>query len=1178
MKCRTDIQEPMKNRLSQLKWIMHIACVAIVLSYASLLKAQISINEIMPANSSMYMDSTWNYSGWAEFYNQGDAPVNLCGYYLSDTPSNPEKYRIPNEYIIPSKGYAVYWFGHHDLSAKQANFKLDCEGATLYLYSPSGELVESLLYPEQVQNTSYARIAEGGNTWGYCLTPTPGSSNAGSLFAYERCPEPQFSLKGGVYRTGYEVSVTCPEGMRIHYTTDCSEPSAVSPLWISGDSKAFSATTILRARVLAEGYLPGTIITHSYILSNRELLLPVSSIVTDPKNLWDDMIGIYCQGKNGKQAYAANANWNQDWQRPANFEYLSGTEQLFSQQCDIAIGGGFHRTINPLKSLKLNAEKKYDGKNKFNYPFFDHKPGLKFKSLLLRNAGNDFRGAMMADAMQHVLVQGMLDVEYQPYQPTIHYINGQYYGIINLRERNNQQYVYSNFGYDNDSIDLIEHGFEGYEVINGSVDALDRLVSLSEKAVDPVVYNQVKDLMDMDEFIAYLVTQIYCANWDWPRNNTKIFRHQNNGKFRWILFDLDGGFYDPSFSFFTDKDYGMANSIVMKAHTSQLFRNLLKSEEFKYRFLDYFTLCIGSVFETERVISVIDSLAANISKEIPYHMSRWGVTNQFSTEINRLKKFAKERPVQMLQILGGFLSLGNPVGLSVGSNIPHATLCMNGIAIPTGSSNFYTFKDRELTFKAENRQGYRFEGWRVARQNEAVISPYGSEWKYYDKGGLDGIKWQPLPYKASVWGIGNAPFGFGLPGVVTTLTTPNTQATTYPAYYFRHLFSIGSLNIEDIYTLHLMVDDGAVVYINGNEIGRYLIGTSTIYFGTTSKPSYNSPDYVEFSIPASYLVEGENVLSVEVHQESLKSTDLYLDAQITRRIEPSSEFYPESEIILTAEKSLTVTAEYRQLETTMLSGIPPVRINEVSASNTIHVNEYFKTEDWIELYNPADTAVSIAGMYISNVPENPLLYRIPESSQAMTVIPPHGYRILWADKQQNDTQLHLPFKLAAEGGLLQLTGVEEDSHGEEAIAWKEQLMYVLHSSEHTFGRYPDGGDSLYIMNRNTFSASNFFSIYSMSVPNPYTDVEQIRAELKSADPEISMYYYVSSGELALEMEEEASYAMEIVISTLSGQIAERHTLQAGQKAYSLLLHLPSGYYLATLYSPEKTPTTVRFVR
>ena len=163
--------------------------------------------------------------------------------------------------------------------------------------------------------------------------------------------------------------------------------------------------------------------------------------------------------------------------------------------------------------------------------------------------------------------------------------------------------------------------------------------------------------------------------------------------------------------------------------------------------------------------------------------------------------------------------------------------------------------------------------------------------------------------------------------------------------------------------------------------------------------------------------------------------------------------------------------------------IVPVRINEVSAANGIYVNEYFKRSDWVELYNTTDQPVDVDGMYLSDEPGNPQKYQIEApfftseelwgftpyglENQGGTVIPPHGFLIVWCDSREALTQLHAPFKLAAAGGDVLLTASDE--------SWSDQLTYTAMNNVQTVGRYPDGASDVYLMDVPTISKPNIVS-------------------------------------------------------------------------------------------------------
>ena len=181
----------------------------------------------------------------------------------------------------------------------------------------------------------------------------------------------------------------------------------------------------------------------------------------------------------------------------------------------------------------------------------------------------------------------------------------------------------------------------------------------------------------------------------------------------------------------------------------------------------------------------------------------------------------------------------------------------------------------------------------------------------------------------------------------------------------------------------------------------------------------------------------------------------------------------DEEFEMPSDASLSLMACYEKLSDEELAEVHavPVRINEISADNSMYVNPtYFKKNDWIELYNTTNDAIDIAGMYLSDDVAEPEKYQIPVSKTINTVIPAHGFLIVWADKLDDVAALHTPFKLDADGGAVMLTSADK--------VWSDTLFYDAHSDDMTVGLYPDGGENVYLMNTPTIASSNKISSYA----------------------------------------------------------------------------------------------------
>lgn len=1126
------------------------------------LRADIIINEICPSNT-RYIDRGWNYGGWVELHNTENYPQDLYGYFLSDDATKLRKFRITQHVTIPAKGYVVFYGGGTETDTLQMKFDLDCDGGRIYLADRIGREMSHVDYPVAMPDISYARTTDAGDEWAFCAFPTHAASNNGAQYATERCPEPEFSHTGGVYLEGFDdvtIQISCPEGMRVVYTTDCAQPTSESDEWAG--KRTLDKTTVIRAMTIGDGYLPSRVVTHSYIFEDHLPTLPVVSVVTDKANLWSNDYGIYTSGTNGLPGNGSDTprNWNRDWSRPANMEYMIDGNSMLSQPCDIAISGGWSRG-SAMKSLKVTAKKKYDLMNSFEYPFFPAKPGLKYKSILLRNGGNDWNNSMMKDALLQMTIAEVMDIEYQSYQPTVHYVNGQYYGIINLRERNNTHYVYSNFGWDEEEIDMIEKVPYGdyigtgctYQIKAGDTEAIDYVVELASKLPDDAAYAELLGLVDIHGLVNYLMPELWTGNWDWPQNNIKFFRHREDGKFRWVLYDLENGFGDLSFDHFTNSEFGFNGYKTADGHTTKLMQGLLRQPEFQALLIDNMSICLGSVFSADRFDLLADSIYTLIADELPYNRERWGTTYNAAGYVEDFKRFNRQRPAYVRDDFRQQFALGDDVSFTVKSTHPAAELTYNTLPLPLGYMDGYTYSGREVTLSATPPAGYEFAGWNTMSGSERTVMPHGSVWRYYDMGSLDGENWMSASYDDSYWSQGKAPLGYAKDGIMTTVSYGFDANAKNPTTYFRTTFSLSDYNSAGHYSLSLHVDDGAIIYINGKEAARHLMSSGSVYYYdyATTHASGN-PDRTVVEIPASLLRKGTNTLAVEVHQNSATSSDIYMDLAVTTTVAAEDMLVMDNPYTFVANSPVELVACFEPVEDGH-NMVPPVRINEVCLSNATYVNEYFQRNDWIELYNTTDEPQSIAGLYITDDMNNPQYYRIPDEGD-LSVIPPHGYRILWADKLMSFSELHLPFKLSSSGESLMLSCY--DAQGNHV--WADSIHVGDIGKNISYGRYPNGSDDLYVMNRMTFGDANFYSPYNDPVRFTADDVSVEAMEGLSLQAQISYSYAARA--LTVTLPNDGELPQHLLIYDLQGRVVLRHVLTSTVETLSVAT-LPEGVYI-----------------
>ncbi len=135
------------------------------------------INELMADNSTTKTDNEGEYEDWIEIFFNGDSPINIGGYYLTDNLSNPFKYKLPATTMLPG-GFKLIWAGD-EVGVDHANFKLSKSGEIIALFDAAGTLIDSIRFMEQSKDVSLGRIQDGGPSWVLFAESTPGYSNTG---------------------------------------------------------------------------------------------------------------------------------------------------------------------------------------------------------------------------------------------------------------------------------------------------------------------------------------------------------------------------------------------------------------------------------------------------------------------------------------------------------------------------------------------------------------------------------------------------------------------------------------------------------------------------------------------------------------------------------------------------------------------------------------------------------------------------------------------------------------------------------------------------------------------------------------------------------------------------------------------------------------------------------------
>lgn len=595
------------------------------------------------------------------------------------------------------------------------NFKISADGEKIFLSNPVGVLVDQSDSIPLALSISYGREHLNLTNWQYFKEPTPDAINTTNGYDDVEITPITFSPEGGKFDGTQYVYFTTSTKSDVYYTTDGTEPDINSKKFIR--PVIVDESTVIKAKVLDDNVLSLNSTTHTYIIESRDFDLPVISLSTDPYNMFDWNYGIYVMGPNAEtNTPHFDANFWMDWERPIFIEYFdkSGTK-VFESPGGVKIFGGWSRA-NDQRSMSLFARKAY-GNSTFDYPFFDERENSSFASLVLRNSGNDWGSTAFRDAMMTGLVREV-DLDRQAYQPTIVYINGEYWGILNLREKVNEKYLEANHpGVDSKRVDILQSDAEVVEGTNEHYLAMMDFIQRYSPAIS-THYDSIKKMMDVSNFMDYQVAEIYYNNTDWPGNNIKYWRPQTvNGKWRWILYDTDFGF-----GIWGVGDY--ANNTLAFALDSNgpnwpnppwstyLLRRMVLNNQFKKEFINRFADRLNYNFKQDKVIHLIDSLSGNIDNEIPFHHKRWNNLWNYNSNVANMRIFASQRPSSMRNHVRSQFGLGGNVVLVVNVNDSKAgRVQVNTLNLKSFPWSGTYFLGNAVPVKAIANPGYEFSHW-----------------------------------------------------------------------------------------------------------------------------------------------------------------------------------------------------------------------------------------------------------------------------------------------------------------------------------------------------------------------------------------------------------------------------------------------------------------------------------
>jgi Leucine-rich repeat (LRR) protein len=593
-------------------------------------------------------------------------------------------------------------------------------------------------------------------------------------------PPPRFSRNGGLYEDAFSLELdTDAQDVSILYTLDGSEPNIdnvnysnalqrtyiyKAPITVKsrvGDANVFSLfvtaddvrewipkwyppknevfkVTVVRARAYdprSKSY--SKTVTNTYLVDknifSRYEKLPIISLVADYKDLFDPDFGIYTPGILVNQKISLYAYSERIV--PANIEFFEvGGEPGFKGLYEISLQGSTTRS-NPQKGLNVVVNEWF-GEGPIKYPLFA-KSGSKanqlteFNRFILRSWGSSRDWPMIfSDAYHQTLLAGA-DIEIQDYRPVIVFLNGEYWGLHEIRQAiKNPDYFSSITG-----VDPLNPGFDILYSIENIVDEGDSenweaLVDFikDHDLGDAGNYQYVSRQVDIDNFILYVIHCTFTGKRDWPGHNEGEWRvRSSDGKWRWFQFDMDHGLSShgrPSYDM-------LAQIVEGGAAPHPLFIALLKNKDFRTQFINTYADYLNSYFLTAVELEHFQDILNEIEPYMPEYQDRWQLNQAWEDDKEyALSIIDRRASLRLAQLIKNF-NLAGTYQLSLHSDPSQGSIKVNSILIngdlpgvtdPASWSGLY-FDNIPVNISAIPLAGYTFDQW----ESNAEIDAFSSD-------------------------------------------------------------------------------------------------------------------------------------------------------------------------------------------------------------------------------------------------------------------------------------------------------------------------------------------------------------------------------------------------------------------------------------------------------------------
>ena len=582
-------------------------------------------------------------SDWVELYNASESDVDLSGWALSDSSSNLEKWPLSGS--ISAGGYLLVQ------KPNGQEMTLSASGERLYLSAGGGALADTFDYGALRAGYSSGRSQEEGSEGERKLyaSPTPGAKNGGTTYA-GYCAAPVFSKNGGYVSEPFFLEMSVPAGQTVYYTTDGSTPGESARRY-DGPIE-LSKTTTVRAVALSEGRLRSDETVATYLFGEQHTL-PVVCLSMTQSDL-DYVFGSTDRRDvRERQGYVEyyEADGTLGVRFPAGFRIAgNGTRQYAQRSINLYLRGGY-------------------GRSKVTYPFFEDYGITEFKSLSLRNMGQDNHITRLRDAYFSMAVKGM-NLDYMETRFAVVYLNGKYWGLYEFKENQNEDYLASR--HEGVNPDDVMMSRSNTYVYNGhSNQDIKALFALARgNTADEGTFQKYLERADSAYFADYLIAQCFFANSD-AYNQKYAGTLDRSLKWRPVYYDLDWAFMGCNPKRTIMSSFFSATGIAVGKEDSQgnrnrvdtaLFNGFYKNAGWREQFVERYAEVLNTVLTTENLLARYDAMVAEMEPEMERTIARWGKPSSLSEwkkNVKALRQCIADRRPYAIRELKNFFGLSD---------------------------------------------------------------------------------------------------------------------------------------------------------------------------------------------------------------------------------------------------------------------------------------------------------------------------------------------------------------------------------------------------------------------------------------------------------------------------------------------------------------------------------------